>query len=254
MPAHYDYYDYPSYWQNREYEHNSEIIALDSFLEKIPKIKSLIDIGAGYGRLTPEYAHRARKIVICDPSAKLLKIARKNFGNRKNIRFLQSRVENLKKYFKANSFDTAILVRVLHHLEDPEKNLKIISRIIKKGGYIILEHANKRHFKAVVSEMCKGNFTFPIDIFPKDIRCAKNIKKKTIPFINYHPDEIEKILISNGFEIIEKRSVSNFRNRFFKKILPLDLLLSLEEKSQKILGKINFGPSIFILAKKIEEI
>lgn len=252
MPAHYDYYDYPSYWKDREYEHNAEVIALREMLVKIPKIRSLIDIGAGYGRLTPAYSYRVKKVVLCDPSARLLKIARENLGKRKNIEYIQSRVENLKKYFRAGSFDVAILIRVLHHLEDPNQALKIIAKILKKRSYLIIEHANKRHFKATISEILKGNFTFPIDIFPKDIRCRKNIRKKTIPFINYHPDDVIKMLEENGFEIIERRSVSNFRSGFLKDVLPPDLLLSFEKKFQNILEKINFGPSIFILARKIE--
>jgi ubiquinone/menaquinone biosynthesis C-methylase UbiE len=253
MPAHYDYYDYPSYWQDREYEHNAEIIALREMFAKIPKIKSLIDIGAGYGRLTPEYSYRVKKIVLCDPSARLLKIARKNFGKSKNIEFVQSKIENLGRHFRGASFDAAIMVRVIHHIEDPDKAIKIIAKILKKRGYLIIEHANKRHFKATMSEILKGNFTFPLDIFPRDVRCPKNIKKKTIPFINYHPDDINKMLKDNGFEIIERRSVSNFRNSFLKHLLPPDLLLSLEKKFQNILEKINFGPSIFILARKIEQ-
>jgi ubiquinone/menaquinone biosynthesis C-methylase UbiE len=252
MPAHYDYYDYPSYWEGREYEHNSEVAALREMLDKIPKIRSLIDIGGGYGRLTPVYLYRAKKIVLCDPSAKLLKTARDKFGKNKNIHFVHSRLENLKKRFRANSFDVAVLIRVIHHLEDPNQALKVINKILKKRGYLIIEHANKGHFKAVITEMLKGNFTYPIDIFPKDIRCEKNIKKKTIPFINYHPDEIKKLLLENGFEIIERRSVSNFRSNFLKRILPFELLISIEKKSQKVLEKLNFGPSIFILARKIE--
>jgi len=251
MPAHYDYYDYPSYWRDREYEHNAEVIALKGMLAKIPKIRSLIDIGAGYGRLTPVYSYRVKKVVLCDPSSRLLKIAREKFGKRKNIEYIHSKAENLKKYFKAGSFDAAILIRVLHHLDDPDQTFAIISKILKKRGYLIIEHANKSHFKAIISEIIRGNFTFPIDIFPKDIRCSKNIKRKTIPFINYHPDDINKILENNGFEIIERRSVSNFRSKLLKNLVPPEILLYLEKKLQKILGKINFGPSIFILARKI---
>jgi len=210
MPAHYDYYDYPSYWKGREYEHSAEVIALKEMLKKIPKIKNLIEIGAGYGRLTPTYAYRARKIVLLDPSARLLKEAKENLKDYKNIVFVHSKMENIKKHYRANYFDTVILVRVLHHLEEPDKAFKIINKILKRGGYFILEYANKRHFKATARELLKGNFTFPIDIFPKDIRRPQNIKRKTIPFINYHPDEIEAFLLKNGFEIIEKDPFPTF--------------------------------------------
>jgi hypothetical protein len=53
MPAAYDTYDYPSYWEGRDYEHGSEEIAIKGFLNRIAKIKTALEIGAGYGRLVP---------------------------------------------------------------------------------------------------------------------------------------------------------------------------------------------------------
>ena len=64
MPAAYDSFDYPSYWEGREYEHNSELIALRRLISLIPKIDTLLEIGAGFGRLTPEYLYRAKRIIL----------------------------------------------------------------------------------------------------------------------------------------------------------------------------------------------
>src|SRR3990167_6402960 len=97
----------------------------------------------------------------------------------------------------------------------------------------------------------KGNFTFSIDISPYDIRSSRSKKQNTLPFINYHPDFIEKKLKDFEFSLIEKRSVSNIRSPFAKKFFSLNTLVSLEKFLQKPLAKINFGPSIFILARKI---
>jgi 2-polyprenyl-3-methyl-5-hydroxy-6-metoxy-1,4-benzoquinol methylase len=142
------------------------------------------------------------------------------------------------------------MIRVIHHLENPEKVIKIVNKLIKPGGYLILEFANKSHGKAVFKEICKGNLTFLLDIFPKDMRSSKSIKKKTIPFINYHPDSIIKMLQDNGFKIIEKRSVSNIRSTKIKNSISLRSLLAIEKLLQKPLSYINFGPSIFLLVRK----
>ncbi len=250
MSAHYDTYDYPSYWEKRDYEHESEIIALKDLLLKIKKIESIIDIGAGYGRLTQTYLYRGKKIILTDPSLKLLSIAKNKFKNNKKIKFIQSKAETLVGKIKSKSIDLAIMIRVIHHLENPEKVIKIINKLIKPGGYLILEFANKSHGKAVFKEICKGNLTFLLDIFPKDMRSSKSIKKKTIPFINYHPDSIIKMLQDNGFKIIEKRSVSNIRSTKIKNSISLRSLLTIEELLQKPLSYINFGPSIFLLVRK----
>jgi len=249
MGAAYDSYNYKSYWKKREYEHKSEIYALKKILDKIDNIKSVIDIGAGYGRLTNEYLYRSKKVLLTDPSAKLLAKARKNIKQKK-VKFLQSKIENLPQKLKNRKFDTAILIRVLHHIEDTDQAFKITRKILTDGGYLILEFANKQHLKKRIKEFLKGNFTFPIDIFPKDIRCQENISKKTLPFYNFHPDNIIEKLKNEGFEIIEKRSVSNLRNSFLKSLFPTEFLISIEKLLQKPLSIINFGPSIFILAKK----
>ena len=250
MTAHYDTYDYPSYWEKRDYEHESEIIALKALLSKIQKIDSIIDIGAGYGRLTQTYLHRGKKIILTDPCTRLLSVAKNKFKDAKKIKYIQSKAETLKDKIKAKSIDLAIMIRVIHHLENPENVFKVVNKLVKPGGYFILEFANKSHGKAVIKEIVKGNLTFPLDIFPKDIRSDQSKKKKTIPFINYHPDSIIKMLQDNGFKIIDKKSVSNIRSTKIKKTIPLRNLLKLEELLQKPLSYINFGPSIFILARK----
>lgn len=249
MGAAYDTYDYQSYWTEREYEHKSEILALKMFLDKIDNINSIIDIGAGYGRLASEYIYRSKRVFIVDPSAKLLSKARKSIKQDK-VTFLQSTIENLPQKLKSRKFDVAILIRVLHHIKDIDQAFKIINKILNEGGYLILEFANKQHLKKTFSEFLKGNFTFPIDIFPKDIRCQRNISKKTLPFYNFHPNDIEEKLQKEGFKIIDQRSVSNLRNRFLKSLFPTEVLVSIEKLLQKPLSFINFGPSIFILAQK----
>lgn len=249
MPAAYDTYDYPSYWESREYEHKSEVIALRTLLAEIPKIKTLLDLGAGYGRLTTVYLYRAKKVILADPSAKLLKIARAKFKNRK-VNFIHSSLENIKGKVRVKSVDLVILIRVIHHLKDLNKAIGVISELSSKNSYFILEYPNKRHFKETVSQFFKGNFTFPLDLTPKDIRSRKSIRKGTLPFVNYHPEYINEVLRKNGYKVVKTISVSNLRYTWFKNNLPLEFVLFAEKWMQILLGPFNFGPSIFVLAKK----
>lgn len=249
MPAAYDTYDYPSYWENRDYEHKSEVLAIKRFLGKISSLKSIIDIGGGYGRLIPVYSHRAKRITLTDPSAKSLSFAKKQSKKDKNITFIQSSVENLTDKTKSK-YDLVLCIRVLHHIKDIDQAFKIFYKILSAKGYLIIEFANKSHMKATIKEFSHGNLTYPLDITPKDIRSKRNVKKNTLPFINYHPDVIFKKLEESGFEIKEIRSVSNFRSSFLKRVLPQDMLLSLEGILQKPLASLYFGPSIFVLARK----
>ena len=250
MPAAYDTYNYPAYWVGREYEHLSELTAIKSLLAKIPKVYSVLEIGAGYGRLTPSYLFRAKKAILSDPSAHLLKTARESYRGEKKIRFVQAGVDNLTSKIKPHTQDLVIMVRVLHHLPDLDSSLGTIRKLLKKRGYLILEFANKRHLKATIREFFKGNFTFPLDISTKDVRSKRSIRKKTIAFLNYHPDLIRHRLEGLGFEILSSLSVSNIRSKTVKKLLPTSFLVSIEKNLQKPLGFINSGPSVFILARK----
>lgn len=250
MSAAYDTYDYPSYWIGREYEHKAEVIALKNFLAKIKKIRVILEIGAGFGRLVDSYSFRAKKVIITDPSSKLLKIARLKFNDKKRFKFIHSSLENLPQKIRRHNIDLIVLIRVIHHLQNLETSIKIINHLLKKNGYLILEYPNKRNLKAVIKAFLRGNFTFPIDIFTDDLRSKKSKKKKTLPFLNYHPDKIEIILKEAGFKIIEKRSVSNLRSTFLKKIFATDTLLYFETIFQKPFSYFYLGPSIFLLAQK----
>lgn len=250
MPAAYDKYDYAEYWVERAYEHESEVLALKSFLAQIPRIKSILDIGCGFGRLTPYYSFRAKKLVLTDPSAKLLAQARQNLKNQKKIQFIQASLQTLPDKLKRQTFDLAICIRVLHHIENLDTAFAAIDKLLAPGGYLILEFANKIHWKAVGKKFLTGDFTFPLDIFPQDKRSKKSLKKKTIPFLNFHPEIIKHKLMEKKYHILETRSVSNIRSEVAKRFLPEAFLLALEGVLQKPLAYLTFGPSIFILAKK----
>ena len=93
--------------------------------------------------------------------------------------------------------------------------------------------------KLVLEVYQKGDFTYPLNIFPIDIRSKKHIKKKTLPFINYHPDQILEKLKQYNFEIIEIRSVSNIRSTLLKRLFPVHTLIDLEKILQIPLAKFN---------------
>ena len=240
-------FSYPKYWQKRKYEHFSEAIALKRLFELIPSSSrgDLIDIGAGFGRLAEIYLKSFKRCVLIDPSRKLLTRAKKNLKGEKNVEFRLGTVEKIP--FKEGIFDLVVMIRVAHHLEDLEKAFNEISRVLKPGGFFILEFANKNHFKAKLFspfssyQRQKAFCLDPIDI---------SSKKRKIPFINYHPLWIKKEVEKSNFKVITKLSVSNLRFSGFEKLLPLKLLIWIERNFQPFLGKIDFGPSIFLLLRK----
>jgi len=246
--AFYDSYDYHHYWKNREYENQAEIIALRKLFQLIPqkKKKNILDIGAGFGRHTPLYAPLFREAGLLEPSLKLLQKARKSLKSFSHLTFKKGTAQKLP--YPKQSIDTILMVRVVHHLNNLSPALQEISRVLTPSGTLILEFANKIHFKAKIKALISGNSTFLNSLVPVDQRSRKNIKEGSIIFLNHHPQAIEKSLRENNLKIIKKLSVSNFRSPILKKIIPLKWLLFLEEITQSLLAPLNFGPSIFILA------
>ncbi len=250
MAAHYDSYDYFGYWSDRQYEHESEVLAIREFLKKIPRIGRAIELGGGYGRLVPYYIYRTKQTILTDPSAKLLSLAKKNLAKFNNLKIIQSTIENVTKKVKSKSFDLIVMVRVMHHLSDPSQTFETFNKLLTPGGYVIFEFANKMHFKNVTNHLLAGDFKYLNNKETIDIRSEKSKRKKTITFLNYHPAVIREELKKHGFDIIEMRSVSNIRSPYLKKHLPINVLLEIERNIQKALSYAYFGPSIFVLARK----
>jgi ubiquinone/menaquinone biosynthesis C-methylase UbiE len=246
MAAHYDdpNFFYPCYWQNRQYEHEAEIIALEYLLQN-RHFAHLADIGGGYGRLIPTLDQYADHLTLVEPSAKQRQTATTHLAYIRQLKILSGTAQKTK--LPTSSQDAVVLVRVMHHLPDPTPTLAEAYRILKPGGFLILEFANSHHFKARLKSLLTGK---PLPTTPLERRSKRNIQMHTIDFVNHHPQTILNTLTNQRFNILSILSVSNLRSSFLKKLIPLPLLLILESSIQRLASYIYFGPSIFILAQK----
>ena len=126
----YESIDYSSYWRT-----NPERIALDllensilrNFTEGITKGNWAIDLGGGYGRLTARYFPCAENVVLFDYSRKLLVEAKQKYMNReKKPVYVLGDVNTLP--FRDAVFSLSAMIRVIHHMPDPEKPLNEVRR------------------------------------------------------------------------------------------------------------------------------
>lgn len=248
MSTPYDSYDYPIFWKNRSFEDKCERIVLERFFRLIGKKDTIVDIGGGFGRLSSLYAPLFDSCTVLEPSIKEIEIGKEKLKSFPNVSFKNGSLPSLP--FPDNSFDVALMIRVLHHFENSASPIKEVKRIIKPNGYFILEVANKIHMLARLRAFMKGDWFFSTNLKPIDRRSQKSIKEGKITFMDHHPKKVLFDLRDSGFSIVEVYSVSNFRNQILKKIVPEKILLFLEEKLQRPLGSLLFGPSIFILARK----
>ncbi len=238
-------HNYLHYWEGRDYENQSEIIAITRLL-KSKRFNHAVDIGGGYGRLCVLLSEYADKVTLAEPSQQQLDIAKEFLKDYPKIERKLMQADDLK--FKKGEVDLITMIRVMHHLPDPSQEFSELARVLSGNGYLILEVANYAHIRNRVKLLLKGK-KLPKE--PVDIRSEKNKRKDEIAFVNHNPKTVIKQLSHAGLRVERTLSVSNLRSPSLKKYVPESLMLAVERLMQTALAKTYFGPSIFFLVKKV---
>lgn len=241
-----DNHDYEDFWIGRDYEHLSEVIAINKLLDN-RHFKTALDYGGGYGRLANTFLKYSDELYLTDPADKQLNIGRKKLGGNKKVKFMK--LESVAVIpVEYGTIDLLAMIRVSHHLVEPDITFKEINRVLNTNGYAVIEIANHTHF---VNKLRYSSKLKKLPLEPTQIGQVANGKKDVTPFVNHNPKTIEKLLKKNDFEIVDKLSVSNLRNKKINKTIGMKTSLKIEGAVQKPFKNLNFGPSIFYLVKKI---
>ena len=237
-------HNYLDYWNGRDYENKSEIIALKRFL-KGKHFKNAADIGGGFGRLCNFLKEYADVVTLAEPSQQQLDIGKDYLKDQPDIKMVLTQADDLK--FKDNSLDLITMIRVMHHLPDPTKEFSEIKRVLTDDGVFILEIANNIHARNRMKYLIKGE---KLPTKPVDIRSDANRNDEEIAFVNHNPKTVIKQLAHEGLKVEKVLSVSNLRSQSLKKVLPESAMLAIENVMQPTLAKAYFGPSTFLLIRK----
>lgn len=233
-------HNYLHYWDGRAYEHAAEEVAIRRMF-KGKHFAHIVDVGGGYGRICPLLKEYADKVTLAEPSKQQLDIAKEYLKDHKGIEMKLAQADSLP--FADESVDAVTVVRVIHHIPDPEQEFAEIARILKPGGYLFIEFANYANFKNRLKHAVKLK---RIPREPVDIRT----KQSDIPFVNHNPHTVRKQLAHTGLQLEKVLSVSNFRSPQLKKVVPKSILLQAEKLTQLPLSRTYFGPSTVYLLKK----
>ncbi|MFQ5856887.1 MAG: methyltransferase domain-containing protein [Anaerolineae bacterium] len=217
--------------QGREYEDAVERIALKHLLP--PRGRRLIEIGAGFGRLADLY-HGYDKVILLDYAKSQLRHAQERLGNERFI-YVAGDLYNLPLADAA--VDTAITVRVLHHVEDLAAAFAQIGRILRPGGTYVLEFANKRHLKAIGRYWLGRQTENPFSLDPYEFVELN---------FDFHPDYVASHLGRTGFHVDAERAVSTFRSRALKQRVDPNLLATIDGWLQRPTARLKLAPSIFL--------
>lgn len=176
---------------------------LDFIKSYLIKASDIVDLGCGSGRLS-ELLRDNQNYLGLDNSTELIKIAKNNYSNRKNLNF---QVQDILNYqLPKNNFDLALLVAVLHHLPTLELRLKILKNLhksLKDNGQLIITSWNlwqkdyRRQLFNYKLKLAKYKLWSPTDaLIPwqkKEVRYVHSFSKR----------ELKKLLKDAGFEVKE---------------------------------------------------
>lgn len=112
--------------------------------DQIPHGAMVLEVGCGTGQLSNFLGLRwGRTVFATDFSLRSLKLGQefKERNQIDNVAFLQMNL--LVPTFKEESFDFVICNGVLHHTSNPFLSFQSISRLVKKGGFIIIGLYNR---------------------------------------------------------------------------------------------------------------
>ena len=158
--------DYASFWRDhdREYEDAVERVALRRLTKDMTG--TCIDIGGGYGRLVNEYAPKCTHVLLTDYAENMVSQARERVRQLglDNVECMRANLYELRQYKK--TYDNAVCIRVLHHVENVPDFLEQVNMILEKDGTFILEYANKRNLLEILRYILRRPNIKPFDQLP----------------------------------------------------------------------------------------
>lgn len=223
------------FWEGRgrNYEDRVERIALRKLLP--PTGQRLLELGAGFGRLTNEYAGY-EQIILLDYSTTQLKQAQEHLG--REGRYLYVAADVYQMPFKSGVFDAVTMIRVLHHIANIEAALAEIRRTLTPKGSFVLEHASKLHLKSMLRYWMHQQTWNPFDLEP--------IEFVELNF-DFHPKHVHRALKQTGFDVKRRLPVSLLRMPGLKERVPVGILAGIDALFQETGWLIT--PSVFTLAQ-----
>ncbi len=227
------------FWRGREYENAVEQLALQKVLP--PHGARLVEIGAGFGRLADLYRGYGQ-VILLDYARSMLKDAQARLGADPKFVFVAADLYNLP--FADNALDTALTIRVLHHVADIPRAFAQVGRVVRPGGAYLTDFANKKHLKAIVKYVLgRSNGMNPFTLQPYEFVQLN---------FDYHPSYISNNLARAGFAIRESLALSSFRVGALKRALPTSLLVRLDNALQRPTASLAVAPSILYRAASVK--
>lgn len=225
-----------TFWDSgeRQYEDQVEAIALKRLLP--PGGERLLELGAGAGRNTARYQD-FKRVALVDYSRTQLQLAQERLGLGERYLYVAADIYRLPF---APVFETATMIRTLHHMAEPGLALQQVRRSLQEGAIFILEYANKRHLKAILRYLTRRQDWNPFSHEAVEFAALN---------YDFHPQAVRHWLSENDLQIERQLTVSHFRIALLKRTIPLHWLVQMDALAQRTGDLWQLTPSVFVRAR-----
>jgi 2-polyprenyl-3-methyl-5-hydroxy-6-metoxy-1,4-benzoquinol methylase len=185
------------------------------------KKKKLLDVGCATGYLL----EKAKQLGYDPYGVEYSHFAAKEAAKRFPKKIFSGSLEQAK--YKSSFFDVVTLIDVIEHVEDPQKQMKEVKRILKPNGHIIVVTPN---LESLWSKILKSNWT--------------NLKEEHIFY--FTPSSLKFLIKKSGFEIlyssvVTKHLTLNYIYSHFKSY-PTPILGTISELFKLLPNKVRNIP------------
>ena len=165
-------------------------------LELLPeKLGDVLDVGCGPGVMAEAVTERGGTMLGIDISPEMVKEASEKFAHLKNVRFEVGNVEDLD--VEDESFDLVICMAVVEYLSEPDKMLREIARVLRKGGLVLVTVPKRRHIDRLTIAL-----TTP---FRKLAKAFVEAQSDALPRLAMQPDELDAAATRAGLKFAAGR-------------------------------------------------
>jgi SAM-dependent methyltransferase len=224
----------------RSYEDAVERVALRALLP--PSGGTLMEIGAGFGRLAELYAGYDTVVLLDYAHTQLAQAVARlgEAGERGRPRYVYVQANFYHLPFVAGRFDAVTMVRTLHHASDAPAVLCGVSELLGPEGAFVLEFANKRNLKAITRYLLRRQTWSPFAPDPVEFADLN---------FDFHPRWMWQQLAGVGLRREAVRTVSHFRIGLLKRWVPMPILVALDALAQVTGPFWQLSPSAFVRSR-----
>jgi len=163
--------------------------------------KRLLDIGAGIGTLSIVSAKMGAKTDAIESNENIIPLI-KSLAEENGLK-VNVITEDFLKFRPKKKYDFLICNDVLEHIEDKEKFVRKMSRILKKDGYSLVKIPNKY---SLIENLMDSHFNLPLPIFSSTLTrliVSRLYKDKRKNLYICSKSELKRLFIKNGFQVFD---------------------------------------------------